>query len=353
MANGEKETPSVGVVHKLAQNETAVLGNGLAIVQGDGSKFPGWEPFRAKTKRKIISQVLSVNLAAVAETNNQPEQAKSYWNTYHCQERLISQNGVFFGKYCKNKFCPLCLNIRKARIINDYLPVIQDWKEPYFLTLTVKSVPKRLLNKRLKDMNRAFRLIKDKYRKRHQRGKGPILRGIKSLECNFNPLSKTYNPHFHLLVPDKETGEIILREWLSLWTDKFAIKAAQKLVKVYSRRTALIEIVKYGCKIFTEPSLKKTGEKKGKGQRDIYIAALDNIFQGMNGLRVFERFGFNLPAKPKKENKTRVISDFKEWEFAPEVYDWINVENGKRLSGYILNADLEFLLFNRLNITDT
>ncbi len=29
--------------------------------------------------------------------------------------------------------------------------------------------------------------------------------------------------------------------------------------------------------------------------RYIYAAALDNIFKAMKGLRIFERFGFNLP----------------------------------------------------------
>ena len=353
MKSGLQSTSQGGSLDTLAQTGTGVLENGMGIIQGDGSKFPGWDRLRAKTKRKVLAQVLAINFVSISDSNNQPERTASYWNTYHCQNRLVSHNGALFGKYCKNRFCPLCSSIRKATIINAYLPEMRSWKDPHFLTLTAKSVSKRGLKKRMKDMNRAFGIIKERMKKRHQRGKGPKPIGIKSLECNFNPVSKTYNPHFHLLVPDKETGELIKREWLKLWTQKFAISTAQKLVKVRDAESALVEVAKYSCKIFTEPDAKRQSRNKGKQKREIYIAALDNIFQAMQGLRIFERFGFNLPKQPKRENKTRLISNFKEWVFAPEVYDWINPEDATRLSGYIMPADLEYLLFERINVGTT
>lgn len=45
---------------------------------------------------------------------------------------------------------------------------------------------------------------------------------------------------------------------------------------------------------------------KAKAASDykVYIAALHNIFLAMNGLRIFERFGFNLPLQ--KRNKKGV-----------------------------------------------
>ena len=63
--------------------------------------------------------------------------------------------------------------------------------------------------------------------------------------------------------------------------------------QIANLETALIEVVKYGSKIFTEPDLNKKGE--GKCDPKIYVAALDNIFNSMQGLRIFERFGFNFP----------------------------------------------------------
>jgi hypothetical protein len=55
--------------------------------------------------------------------------------------------------------------------------------------------------------------------------------------------------------------------------------------------------VKYGSKIFSEPDV----NKKAKGGRNpkLYVSALHYIFLSMKGLRIFERFGFDLPKKTK------------------------------------------------------
>ena len=64
------------------------------------------------------------------------EQEKSYWNTYHCQNKIYTASGRLYGKYCKNRFSTLCCSIPKAQIIYKYLPVVRTWPEPYFFTLT-------------------------------------------------------------------------------------------------------------------------------------------------------------------------------------------------------------------------
>lgn len=72
-----------------------------------------------------------------------------------------------------------------------------------FLTLTVKSCDARKLPSYMKAFVRGFKRITAKHRKRYQRGKGNKLIGVRSLECNFNPKRKTYNPHFHIITKDK------------------------------------------------------------------------------------------------------------------------------------------------------
>jgi plasmid rolling circle replication initiator protein Rep len=64
----------------------------------------------------------------------------------------------------------------------------------------------------MKAMKRAFKRILTKCNKRHQREKGPKIIGIKSLECNFNPERRTYNPHYHVIVPNWEIAILIKRE---------------------------------------------------------------------------------------------------------------------------------------------
>ena len=149
------------------------------------------------------------------------------------------------------------VSIRKATIINKYLPVIHSWEEPYFLTLTVRSVPFQRLHDVMRSMIKGFMEITSTYRKRSQRGKGINLIGIRSLECNFNPKAKTYNPHFHIIVSNSKTAKIIKEEWLKRSKAGWTASWAQKSKRVYNSTTALIEIVKYGSKIFTEPDVNK------------------------------------------------------------------------------------------------
>jgi hypothetical protein len=174
------------------------------------------------------------------------------------------------------------------------MPVIQQWESPYFVTLTVKAVTASKLKHLIKKgLRKAFHQINEKYRKKHLRGTGIKLVGIKSLECNFNPLKKSYNPHYHLIVANKEIAEILVKEWLEKWTPKFASHKAQYIRQVTNKEHDLIEIVKYGSKIFTEPDVNK--KSNGSNTSNIHAAALHNIFNAMKGVRIFDRFGFNLP----------------------------------------------------------
>ena len=87
---------------------------------------------------------------------------------------------------------------------------------------------------------------------------------------------------------------------------KYTNPAGQKIESVYNLESALIEIIKYGSKIFTEPDLKKKGNLKTPPK--IYARALDNILVAMKGKRIFERFGFNLPKQQKQTNKQHKIN---------------------------------------------
>lgn len=82
------------------------------------------------------------------------------------------------------------------------------------MTLTLKAVPANRLDWALRGIKKAFRQIKDKYKKKGQRDTGHVLIGIKSLECNFNPEKRTYNPHLHLIVANAEMAKILTTEWV-------------------------------------------------------------------------------------------------------------------------------------------
>ncbi|MAZ28242.1 MAG: hypothetical protein CL868_14355 [Cytophagaceae bacterium] len=300
--------------------------------------------------RKTRTQIMMLNLIKIAQDNGEPELEKSYWNTYYCQQNLVSVNGRFYGKYCKNRFCSLCCSIRKADMINRYKPVMEKWKEPYFLTLTVKSCSARNLSKYIAKFIQGITRIIAKHRKRYQRGNGIKLVGVRSLECNFNPKYKTYNPHFHIITKDRKTAEILLREWLKLWTPKFAKRPAQNIQPVRDLENGLIEIIKYGSKIFTEADLKEKARVKKTVY--IYLKALDTILTAMKGKRIFDRFGFDSPQQTThKQIKPQLLLNYDEWEYNPELTDWQHVLTGETLSGYILPPSLKAILENNINTT--
>ena len=133
----------------------------------------------------------------------------------------------------------------------------------------------------LKGIQKAFRQIKGKYSKRSERGTDEKFLGLKSLECNFNPQKKTYNPHLHLIVPSEEMAEILIEEWLKKWTRKHTHRDAQDYRRVQDCEKDLVEVIQYEAKIFTEPEAKKSKGKKGGAK--IYARALDNIHAAMKG----------------------------------------------------------------------
>ena len=320
------------------------------VVSGDGTDLFDNNTLQKRAKRKTISNKMILSLIDVAKEKGDKERIQSYWNAYHCQSNIVSKDGKLYGNYCKNRFCTNCLAIRKADIINRYYSTLKHWEEPHFVTLTIKAVKHQNLKTFIDGMNKAFGRIKERCKKRHQRGTGIKLIGVKSLECNFNPKTKTYNPHFHLIVPNKEIADLLKKEWLFQWkhsTKLFTSPKAQDIRKVENLERDLIETIKYGSKIFTEPDLKKKGDKSIPPM--VYARALDNIFSSLGNKRLFDRFGFNLPQEIKTKTKSNLIQNFEEWTFYPSNNDWINKKSGEVLTGYCQTPELNHLLENGIN----
>jgi hypothetical protein len=339
-----------GQFNTLAQTGTAFTGKRSrkrpVTVKGQGTEQRNSPALINRARRKMITQKLTLALIDLATKRQEPEKVKAYWNTYHCQSNVVSAGGRLFGNYCKNRFCTLCAGIRKAEIINKYLPVLETWQAPYFVTLTAKAVPVIQLKSRFDRMLRSFQKLIARNKKRYQRGKGIKLEGIRSIECNFNPERRTYNPHFHLILNSRAAAELIISEWLKQCTPKFAVRAAQNMRRVEDRQHDIIEIVKYGSKIFTDPTLKKNAKRKVSPF--IYVSAFHNIIWAMAGHRVFDRFGFNLPPRCKVSNR-KIVTDYELLTFDAQLFDWISPDTGALLTEYkpshkllnILNTNLD------------
>jgi hypothetical protein len=190
-------------------------------------------------------------------------------------------------------------------------------------------------------MIRGFNRIIAKYRKRNLRGKGIKLMGIRTLECNFNFKKRTYNPHFHLVVANKEIAEAFINEWLNLWKSNkqiYTVRQAQHMRPIEDLEKDLIETIKYGTKIFTQPDPDK--KKKVKGAERIYAMAIYNILNAMKGRHLFEHFGFKIPKASKEKSQSIILANPKEWEYSLQKLDWVNKETADVLTGFLPSTKL-------------
>ncbi len=340
-----------GLLDTLAQKRTSFGGQPVKspmLVNGQGTDLHGTEALFGRAKRKAITQAMALALVDVATKKNKSDRVKAYWNTYHCQNKVTTDEGRIYGIYCKNRFCTLCCSIRKATLINKYLPVVIAWEDCHLVTLTVKAIPAKSLRRYCKGFIKLFGKIVEKHRKRSTRGDGNALEGLRSLECNFNPLRRTYNPHFHVLVRNKKMGEILVQEWLQRFGPNHTNPKAQHIRKVLNATSDLIEIIKYGSKIFTEPDLTK--KKYKRATRYVFVSALDNILTAMEGTRIFDRFGFNLSSQEKRDAKSTLLFNYARWTYSATNSDWVNQETGELLCGYHLTKELTEILANNLDL---
>ncbi|WP_271766756.1 hypothetical protein [Aquimarina algiphila] len=143
-------------------------------------------------------------------------------------------------------------------------------------------------------------------------------------------------------------ADIIVEEWYSRSKKGYVSPKGQKIDRVRNLENALVEIIKYGSKIFTEPDLKKRAKETTTTQ--VYAKALYNIFKAMKGTRIFDRFGFDLPERNIEKPQAKLLSHFEEWEYNMNTTDWENVYTSEVLTGYKIPSYLLAILENNLNI---
>jgi hypothetical protein len=70
----------------------------------------------------------------------------------------------------------------------------------------------------------------------------------------------------------------------------------------------------------------------------------------MQGHRVFERFGFNLPKKnTPKGGKRTTVTEYEELIFDGTQFDWVNPGTGEIFTGYIPEPQLMEILENNID----
>jgi len=91
----------MSTIYTLAENGTNKAGQYQIIVNGNGSDLSKKDALKGRAKRKTITQIMMLNLIAIAQENGEPELEKSYWNTYYCQQNIITTDGRLYGEKLK------------------------------------------------------------------------------------------------------------------------------------------------------------------------------------------------------------------------------------------------------------
>ena len=281
---------------------------------------------KKRARRKFFTNGLIFGLINAADRNKNSILKKSYWNTYHCNSGLdIYSTGEVVGKYCKNRWCMVCNAIRTAKSILTYVPIIENWEDAYFCTVTRPNVKAENLKTEIKELHEIFNRIKQKIKQQNHRKKIYFqLVGIRKFECTYNSISNTYHPHFHIVFKDEDMAIIFMDEWMK--RNPTANSKGQDMRPADGNSTA--ELFKYMTKVIS---------KTGKGNRVIYADAMDIIFNVMKGRRIMQSFGFKLPKIDDDDDgqnlDRELVKDVVKWH--QDAADWVNEETGELFTGYV------------------
>lgn len=250
-----------------------------------------WDAYRdilkIRAKRKFESDPIKVGLSGQIES---PLQESYYGSLMCCSELLRKNDGAPFSKYCRQRWCNNCNNIRTAQLSDRYIPVIRslipDLGALHLVTLTRKNVTQeRLLGSDGSPSEISLLLswwssYRERSRKAAFRGSA-VFSGVRKLEVTYNVTARTYHPHFHFLVYGLASAQSLVNSWLAFSGD-LADPKGQDIRPIGPESSDLIEVFKYSTK-----SVSKTVS----GQSVIDFQMLDIMYQSLKGVRCFQVFG--------------------------------------------------------------
>ena len=299
------------------------------------AKFDAKANFAKRARVKYLTNALSLRLASLDDTPLK----KSYWNTFYCSSILHKKGDQLTSKYCKNRWCLVCSRIRTAQLIKQYLPLLREWADKQFVTLTVPNCSEGDLVDTIQQMKVVFNRIREQLKKQYQRGQRPApLVALRKLECTFSPRRRDYHPHFHLIVRDLATANELRMLWLhhfpsASWDGQDVKPADDKSV---------LELFKYFTKLVTSK------EKEG---RIISVGPLDIIFQAISGQRTFQAFNCTTTKETSDEEADGLAAELEieatyEWEQAAT--DWVDKSTGELLTGYAPDEEFRKLVETKI-----
>ena len=182
--------------------------------------------------------------------------------------------------YCNSRFCPICARRRSAELSETiFLQVDEALRENSgvgvrLLTLTVENPPLGELAQTIAMMQAGLqKLRRTKYFKER------VIGGFKALEITFNEKSRTWHPHFHILL----IGWFIEQSWLSETWEKYTGGKIVDIRKVRDLQRGIKEVTKYVTKL----------ANKNGGLSSIFSEAgvFYELYKFLQGRRLVDKFG--------------------------------------------------------------
>ncbi len=320
-----------------------------------------------KASRKYFTNGLVFQLK---RANPKSPLAKSYLNTFYCQNLLKQEGEYLTSAYCKNRFCIPCNKIRTGTLINRYEPILNKLDAPIFLTLTRPNVKKSILRDEINYYIKTFQEIKREIKEKQ--GFTHIV-GIRKLECTYthkHPTKKqfdnTYHPHLHIVLSGGEfAAKLFIAEWLK--RNPTATEEAQDFRPLGNS----IELFKYFTKLVTKTTrlVRFKNQSKTITTHKLHPVALDHIFTCIKGLRIYQPFGIKAVDEDDfiiekqafvslcdtAQGSDGQIQD--EWMYSSYHNDWISTSTGMLLTDYktttrqdnLVNPHRELLQWDNTN----
>ena len=132
--------------------------------------------------------------------------------------------------------------------------------------------------------------------------------------------------------------------------ERIASYVGQYLVKIKDREKNLIEVIKYGVKVLTDPDM-----KKGKNRTQlpiIFAAAMHEIHKAFSGKNLLSKYGFSLP-QSDNEAKEQYVEDskVKTWAYDPQISNYIDEETAEVMypNKYLPSPEMEYIAKERID----
>ena len=203
-----------------------------------------------KTK-KIKNQVFQKYVQKkVSSKNLERIQNCGSFLLFHTDERKEKKK-LIHANNCENRFCPMCAykkSRKDAMKISVMLKYLENKFQFLFLTLTSPNVTSDNLEDEIKEYNSSFKRLSEL-----KLFKNAVLGYVRKLEITYNNETKTYHPHFHVLLAVKKnyfSNNYIKRDtWLEMWQKaKRDESITQVDVRKLDMKKGVAEIAKYSSK---------------------------------------------------------------------------------------------------------